>query len=592
MFQPRPTALQFLCGPHPLTYAALEQAIAQVAAHLLARELGGKRVLFAVADDHHAAPLLLGCMRAGALPLLLDPGTPALQVGAILAAHAIDGMIADAGLIERWAGQPLPAKQLRVTAGAGKGMLLNKLLGRRAPADLDSWPGLLAGPKEPVLPPPQQHGSAYVVFTSGSTARPKGVEMSWPALHSHLDTIERQYALQDDARLMNLMPLSHADGLVQGLLLCYRRGITLVRPAPFSIPAIERILIALYRDRVSHLVAAPTALALLQHYGSHLAENFATEHFRFAISCSAPLSSAVWNGFSDTFKVKLINTYGLSETGSCGLYAGPDEASHKIGSVGMPRDMAAKILRSDGSQAGSDEDGELCLQGANLMQGYLDDPQASAKVLIDGWLHTGDQARRDADGIYWIVGRIKDLIICGGYNLSPEAINSVLMLHPAVIEAAALGVPDALWGEIPVACVVLRPGMHADSVQLLAHCALHLGVHELPKKIQFVSQLPRTPSGKVMLGQLQQALHQESRPDAGGDLQAQIFALAAGLFNLAPGQLRPDSGPSNTPGWDSLAHINFVIGLESMFDIRLQPSDVVRMESMDATVALVKRLRA
>ncbi|WP_426195815.1 AMP-binding protein [Massilia sp. DWR3-1-1] len=592
MFEPRKAAQQFLCGPKSLSYGELEDGIAQVAAYLIARGLAGQRILFAVADDHNLAPLLLGCLRAGALPLLIDPGMAPRQVSDIVALNAVDGVIADAALLARWSetGMALPARQVRVSAAAPKGLLLGKLLGRRASAEPDSWPGLLSAPKGPPLPPPRQHGSAYVVFTSGSTARPKGVEMGWPALNSHLDTIARHYDLQADARLLNLMPLSHGDGLVQGLLLAYRCGITLVRPAPFSIVAIESILIAIYRERVSHLVAAPTALALLQQYGGHLADNFANEHFRFAISCSAPLSEAVWRAFSERFKVKLINTYGLSETGACGLYAGPDAASHKIGSVGMPRDMLARILRADGSEAGPDEAGQLCLQGANLMTGYLDDPDATARALIDGWLHTGDQARCDGDGVYWIVGRIKELIICGGYNVSPEAINGVLMLHPAVQEAATLGLPDALWGEIPVAFVVLRPGQQADAASLLAHCALHLGAHELPKKIRLLAALPRTPSGKVIVAQLQQELGQEgAATSAAGDLHAQIFELAAGLFHLAPGHLRLDSGPANTAGWDSLAHINFVIALESLFSIRLSPSDVVHMDSMDATIDLVKR---
>jgi long-chain acyl-CoA synthetase len=465
------------------------------------------------------------------------------------------------------------------------------LLGRHAPADLDNWPGLLSAPKPASLPPARQQGAAYVVFTSGSTSRPKGVEMHWPALLAHQHTIGQHYGLDGNSRIMNLMPLSHGDGLVQGILLAYTHGCTLVRPAPFSIVAIEAILIAIYREQVTHLVAAPTAFALMQQYGSHLAENFDNGHFRFAVSCSAPLSAATWSSFADTFNIKLINTYGLSETGACGLYAGPDVASHKLGSVGVPHDMLAKLVREDGSLAQEDESGELCLQGANLMHGYLDNPQATAAVLRDGWLHTGDLARRDVDGVYWITGRLKDVIICGGYNIAPEAVNAVLMQHPAVLEAATVGLPDPTWGEIPVACVVLRPGMQSDNQLLLQHCGLYLGAHELPKRITFASQLPRTPSGKVITAQLQRSLAiAPLATNAGDDPREQIFAMAAQLFNLAPGQLKDSSGPANTPGWDSLAHINFVIGLETLFKVRLNPSDVVHMDSMQATVQLIKRL--
>lgn len=591
--RPTPTNTPFLIGPKSLSHAELDEQVLRVAARLIAGDLHDKRVLLMVRDDLAYIPLLLGCMRAGAVPLLLDPGTAARQVKDLLQHTHIDAVIADADAIDLWRAQevPLPARQIRVGAAQTKGLLLSKLLGRRAPADLDNWPGLLAAPAPAPLPPARQEGAAYVVFTSGSTARPKGVEMHWPSLLAHLHTIGEHYTLTPASRLLNLMPLSHADGLVQGVLLAYQRGCALVRPAPFSIVAIEAILIAVYREQVTHLIAAPTALALMQQYGAHLAENFENAHFRFAVSCSAPLSAATWSNFSQSFNVKLINTYGLSETGTCGLYAGPDAASHKIGSVGMPRDMLAKIVRDDGSEAGCDEAGELCLQGANLMQGYLDNPQATAAVLRNGWLHTGDLARCDSDGVYWITGRIKDVIICGGYNLSPEAINGVLMQHPAVLEAATVALSDPTWGEIPVACVVLRPGMEADSQQLLLHCTQHLGTHEIPKRISFTGQLPRTPSGKVITAQLQHALSLAPKEaSAHGNQQEDIFALAADLFNLPAGALKGDSGPANTPGWDSLAHINFVIGLETLFKVRLSPSDVVHMETMDATVQLIKRL--
>ncbi|OFA09106.1 AMP-binding protein [Duganella phyllosphaerae] len=595
MFEFRPGLAEapFLIGPKALYHGELDKQIAMVAARLLAGNMGQQRVLFMVRDDLALIPLLLGCLRAGAIPLLLDPGTAAGQVQYLLEHAQVAGVIADADRIAQWqqAGMTLPAQQIGVAGAQAKGKLLGKLLGRRAPVDLDNWPGLLSAPAPAALPPARQEGPAYVVFTSGSTARPKGVEMHWPALLAHLSTIGNHYGLDHNSRIMNLMPLSHGDGLVQGVLLAYQVGCALVRPAPFSIIGIEALLIAVYREQVSHLIAAPTALALIQQYGSHLAENFSNGRFQFAISCSAPLNPAIWTGFASTFKVKLINTYGLSETGACGLYAGPDAASHKVGSVGMPRDMQAKILLEDGSAAGDDESGELCLQGANLMHGYLDNPEATAAVLRDGWLHTGDQARRDSDGVYWITGRLKDLIICGGYNLSPEAINSVLLQHPAVLEAATVALPDATWGEIPVACVVLRPAMEADSAQLLAHCGSQLGAHELPKRIVFSSQLPRTPSGKVITAQLQKSLSvMPAGAAASRDWRAQVFSLAAELFHVAPDALQDSSGPANTPGWDSLAHINFVIGLEARFGIRLSPTDVVHMESLGATVQMIERL--
>ena len=212
---------------------------------------------------------------------------------------------------------------------------------------------------------------------------------------------------------------------------------------------------------------------------------------------SAPLSPSLHREFIDKFQLPLIQAMGSSEAGN--VFSNPvPPGVNKIGSPGLPWGFEARIVDRDGADLPAGEPGEVWLRGEGMTQGYYKDPAATAAAFdAQGWLHTGDLAYRDADGYFFVIGRSKELIIKGGVNIAPKQIDEILEAHPAVLEAAAVGVPDRYVGEDLVAFAVLRHDMRCDELELLSFCESHLGYFKTPTRVYFVADLPKGPSGKV-----------------------------------------------------------------------------------------------
>ena len=230
----------------------------------------------------------------------------------------------------------------------------------------------------------------------------------------------------------------------------------------------------------------------------------AFQRIRFLRSSSAPLSPSLHREFLEKFKLPLIQAMGSSEAGN--VFSNPvPPGTNKIGSPGLPWGFEGKIVDREGAELPLGEPGEVLLRGDGMMQGYYKDPAGTAAALdAEGWLHTGDLAYRDEDGYFFVVGRSKELIIKGGMNIAPKQIDEILESHPAVLEAAAVGVPDRYVGEDVVAFAVLRDGMSCDEGELLSFCEGRLGHFKTPSRIHFVQDLPKGPSGKVQRLKLQE----------------------------------------------------------------------------------------
>ena len=204
---------------------------------------------------------------------------------------------------------------------------------------------------------------------------------------------------------------------------------------------------------------------------------------------------------------------GLTESASI-AFANPLDPAQaaSYGSAGRPLGVEARVVAPDRSVLGVGAQGEIELRGESVMSGYYKAPELTARTLSpDGWLATGDLGYRDADGFYFITGRLKELIIKGGENIAPREIDEALLAHPAVLEAAAVGIPDALYGQDILACVVLKPGARCDDAELRAHCHAQLGRYKTPREFRLVAALPKGPSGKVQRLKLL-----EMRPAADG----------------------------------------------------------------------------
>ncbi|WP_156519155.1 AMP-binding protein, partial [Rhodococcus sp. EPR-134] len=229
-------------------------------------------------------------------------------------------------------------------------------------------------------------------------------------------------------------------------------------------------------------------------------------NMRCAISGGAALPVEILTQFRERFGVQILEGYGLSETSPLALFSAP-ESDPRPGSIGVPIWGVEARLVDDSwhTIAGPDEVGELAIRGHNVMKGYFNRPEATAEVMCDGWFRTGDLARVDTDGNYYIVDRVKDMIVRGGFNVYPREIEEVLLTHPAVSLVAVVGVPDTSLGEEVVAFVIREPSEEISESDLVEWTREQMAAYKYPRRIEFVPSLPMTATGKILKRELNQA---------------------------------------------------------------------------------------
>jgi long-chain acyl-CoA synthetase len=343
---------------------------------------------------------------------------------------------------------------------------------------------------------PAPHEVAVCLYTSGTTGRPKGALLSHENLLSNMTSF-RQIAPCDERDVfLCVLPLFHSYGATVLMLFPLDIGATIVLEPRF-VP--DQTIRVMAERRVTVFAAVPSMYAL---WAQLPPLSLDLSHVRFAISGGAPLPLETLRRFEDRYGILIYEGYGLTEAAPV-LTENPLLGPRKVGSVGkaLPG-VELKVLDEEGREVLDGAVGEIIARGSNIMLGYLNRPDATAEVLKDGWLRTGDLGRRDDDGYFYIVDRKKDLIIVGGLNVYPREVEEVLTAHPAVAEAVVIAVPDATRGEAPKAYVVLRPGASCARQVLLRFCRERLAPFKVPRDLEFCEALPRTVSGKILRHQL------------------------------------------------------------------------------------------
>jgi long-chain acyl-CoA synthetase len=329
--------------------------------------------------------------------------------------------------------------------------------------------------------------TAVILYTSGTTGKPKGAELTHANLRRNVEIAAGLFDLGADAVTLGALPLFHSFGQTCGLNATISGGglLTLI-PRFDPVKALEII----QRDKVTVFEGVPTMYAAILNVPN--AGDYDTSSLKICVSGGAALPVEVLRGFEEKFNCKVLEGYGLSETSPVASFNHPDR-ERKPGSIGTPIDGVEMKLADESNGVG-----EIAIRGHNVMKGYWGNPDATKEVMREGWFHTGDMAQVDEDGYYFIVDRKKDMIIRGGYNVYPREVEEVLYEHPAVREAAVVGVPHDELGEEVGAAVALKEGAKADADELQAFVKEQVAAYKYPRRIWFVDELPKGPTGKIL----------------------------------------------------------------------------------------------
>jgi long-chain acyl-CoA synthetase len=342
--------------------------------------------------------------------------------------------------------------------------------------------------------------TVWQLYTSGTTGLPRGVELTHANLFSMCTSGLADMNGDPQAVVLASMPLFHIGG--SGYLLhafyCGARVVLTREANPLE------MLDLIERERVSHALFVPAMLSFMLRQPNIEARDFSS--LQLIIYGASPIADDVLTRSLATFRCRFIQAYGLTETtGSVAMLPSQDHVpgNPRLRSCGLPiLGHMVRVVRGDGSDCATGEVGEIIVRGHNVMKGYWNRPDATAEVLKNGWFHTGDAGYLDADGYLYIHDRIKDMIVSGGENIYPAEVENVLCDHPAVAEAAVIGVPDDTWGETVKAVIVLARGCSVTEAELTAYCGERLAGYKRPRSFDFVTDLPRTPSGKILKREL------------------------------------------------------------------------------------------
>jgi long-chain acyl-CoA synthetase len=461
-----------------VTYDALDHESARVAAFLRERGVAaGDRVGIMMANVPQFPALYYGILRVGAV---------VVPMNVLLKGREVGFYLGDSGAKLMFAWHEFAAAAEEGAGATGTDVLVVE------PSAYESVPSDIGPVRE--VAERAAGDTAVILYTSGTTGKSKGAELTHGNLRRNVEISAIGLAgLGEHDVLLGALPLFHSFGQTCSMNSAVRTGACLDLMPRFDA---GRALEILDRDGVTVFQGVPTMYhAILNHPER---DRYDTSKLRLCMSGGAALPVEVLRGFEKTFGVVILEGYGLSETSPVASFNHPDR-ERKPGSIGTPIEgVEMKVVGEDGNESAPGEVGEIAIRGHNVMKGYWKLPDATADAMRGGWFHSGDLGRMDEDGYFFIVDRKKDMILRGGYNVYPREVEEVLYEHPAVLEAAVVGVPDERMGEEVGAAIALRPGAGADAEELRDFVEQRIAAYKYPRMIWFVDALPKGPTGKIL----------------------------------------------------------------------------------------------
>jgi long-chain acyl-CoA synthetase len=460
-----------------LTYSALDGASAHVAGLLAEHGVSrGDRVGIMLPNVPYFPVCYYGVLRAGAI---------VVPMNVLLKRREVAFYLEDSGakLLFAWHGFAEDAQSGADDAGAECLIV--------SPGEFENTVGA-AEPQTEVVDT-EDTDTAVILYTSGTTGTPKGAELTHGNLKRNAEIARSLFSLGADAVTLGALPLFHSFGQTCGMNATISAGGTLTLIPRFD-PG--KALEIIGRDQVNIFQGVPTMYGAMLHYDER--ERFDTSTLKVCVSGGSALPVELLRGFEDAFGCTVLEGYGLSETSPVASFNHPDR-ERKPGSIGTPVEgVEMKAVDENGDEVPEGEVGEIVIRGHNVMKGYWERPDATEDTIKDGWFHTGDMATVDEDGYFFIVDRKKDLIIRGGYNVYPREIEEVLYEHPAVREAAVVGLPHDEYGEEIGAAVALKDGENATPEELREFVKEQVAAYKYPRHVWFVEELPKGPTGKIL----------------------------------------------------------------------------------------------
>jgi long-chain acyl-CoA synthetase len=473
-----------------LNYAVVDQAVARAAGLLRAAGVQpGDRVGIMLPNVPYFPFLFYGAMRLGAVVVTMNPLLKEREVAFYLSDSGAQMLVAwhqfeDAA---RSGAEDANAETIIVQPGSFEERL---------------------GAAEPVPDTAERDddGTAVILYTSGTTGTPKGAELTHGNLTAAAEIAVGLVDKGADDVTLGALPLFHVFGLTSGLESSVNVGACLTLLPRFDAgKALEMV----ERDGVTTFLGVPTMYAAILHHEG--GEAFDTSSLDLCVSGGAAMPVEILRAFEEKFECKILEGYGLSETCGIASFNRPDR-ERKAGSIGIPvPGVDMKVVDDDGNEVAQGEVGEILIRGPVVMKGYWNRPDATADTLTDGWLRTGDMARVDEDGYFFIVDRKKELIIRGGFNIYPRELEEVLYEHPAVREAAVVGLPHDSLGEEVGAAVALKPGEQVEPDEIRAYMKERVAAYKYPRVVWFVDDLPKGPTGKILKREVESPAEVEQR---------------------------------------------------------------------------------
>ncbi|QPA31580.1 fatty acid--CoA ligase family protein [Thermaerobacillus caldiproteolyticus] len=482
------------------TYGELNAAISKFASGL--RNIGiqkGDHIALIVGNSPHFVIGLYGALRLGATVIPINPIYTPDEISYILTNGDVKAAIAFDLLVPLFAKMEARLPQVEhviiceTPQGKEQGISLTKKM--KSFTDI-----LLSGDVQYEGPTLADDDTAVILYTSGTTGKPKGAMLTHKNLYRNAQDIANYLKINEDDRVIATLPMFHVFCLTVALNAPLMNGGTVLIVPKFS-PA--KIFKLAREQKATIFAGVPTMYNFLYQYEEGNPDDFRT--LRLCISGGASMPVALLKNFEKKFRVIVSEGYGLSEASPVTCF-NPLDRPRKPGSIGTSiMNVENKVVNEFGEEVAVGEVGELVVRGPNVMKGYYKMPEETAHAIRDGWLYTGDLAKMDEEGYFYIVDRKKDMIIVGGYNVYPREVEEVLYSHPDVIEAAVIGVPDPNFGEA-VKCFVVSKTPSLTEEELIDYCRERLAKYKVPSSIEFLEELPKNTTGKILRRALKEKL--------------------------------------------------------------------------------------